>query len=70
MRSLFCFDELFDHGILVFRALLEDPPNGSLFFWHHVRCYDVNQYVARSICLQERQISTETQVSAIHIVAA
>ena len=46
-----------------FRAVLEDSPNGPLFFWYHVCCDDSDQYVASGFCLQEREIPVETQVS-------
>ena len=51
--------------VYCFRAVLEDSPDGSLFLWHHVRCNDLDQYVACSVCIQEREISTKTQVSGL-----
>ena len=34
-----------------FRAVLEDSPDGSLLLWDHVRCNDLDQYVACSVCV-------------------
>lgn len=34
-----------------FRAVLEDSPDGSLLLWDYVRCNDLDQYVACSVCV-------------------